>query len=98
MSKMKYINNINFYNLPEGEELEYEKTFNPIMQWREEAKSAYNELKKGSDELYYIAIIINCYINYIHITKGERYAKNHEELKNKNMMEELNIVIKEFNL
>lgn len=96
--RMKEINNIDFNNLPTGEELLYELNNNPIMGWREEAKRAYNEIINGSDELNLVSIVISNYIDYIHLTRGSQYAKAHRELANNNMMEEFNLAVNSFNL
>ena len=97
--RMKEVNDIDFYNMPVGEELEYERNNNPIMEWREEAKRAYDEIIiNGSDELNLVSIVINNYIDYIHLTRGSQYAKAHRELANNNMMEEFNLAVNSFNL
>jgi len=96
--RIKEINDIDFYNMPVGDELEYEINNNPIMRWREEAKRAYNEIINGSDELNLVSIVISNYIDYIHLTRGNQYAENHRKLANNNMMEEFSLAVNHFNL
>ena len=98
MSKMKYIENIDFYHEYSEEELLEQKLNNPLRQWRDDASQAYKQIEAGNDNAYYMWIVIENWIDYIHITKGEQYAKSHKKLAEVNLLELYIIAVNGFNL
>lgn len=98
MSKMKYIHDIDFHNITNDLESQYERLHNPIMRWRDEALRAYQKIEDGDDNPFYLSVVISCWIDYIHLTKGNEYAKSHRRLANENMLEVYRIAVNGFNL
>ena len=98
MSKIKYIHDIDFHNITNDVESQYERLHNPIMQWREEALRAYKIIEDGDNNPFYMSVIISCYIDYICLTKGSQYAKSHRDLANQNMLEVYRLAVNGFNL
>lgn len=97
MSRMSEIECIDFYEDYTDEELREQKLNNPLRQWREDALLAYKEVESGCDELYYINIVVQNWIDYIHLTKGPQYAEAHRKLADMNILEVYMLATNGFN-